>query len=312
MTDQTSQTIGIGPLFGAGLLVLTALFSLCSQCVCQADPTETDDWNRAADAVVERAEPTDAIRVHPTWSEAPLPQLREVGNLLHRHERPYLEDLVGIERLWILTESSRRTDAVAPLPFDASADRFENFGTVDLLEVDVPADLRLESALSDRLDDADVEVRSDGDVDDQCRRRATDPPSYRCEDGTVESTLLEVEDDPRRCIRSDPPSGDRHLAVEAPLDVDGDVLRIRAGLDRRAARLERGGDVVYRLFADDQQIADERVDGHTSEWTAHDVETDDLDGPTTRVRLEVESVDPSPHHRRFCFNAWSLTDDQAD
>ena len=309
VTDASTAALRPGPILVAFLLMIAASYSLCAQCFLHTDPTESDDWQRAADYVVDRAEVTDGIRVHPTWSETPLPHLRDVGNLLHRHHHPLLEDFVGIERLLIISESGRTDDALDRLPFDADVDETTDFDTVTVLEVTIPPELRITTDLTHHLSEATVAYRGDGD-ESRCPSARRDDETFRCDgnnrDAEVRSVLMEVEDEPRRCIQAYPPSGDRHLAVETSIET-ADVLRIRAGLDRRAARLERGGDVIYRLYVDGEQIADERVDAHTSEWQFHDVPTD---GPSAEVRIEVESVAPRPHHRRFCFNAWPLTDVQ--
>lgn len=312
MRDSSdSSSLDCGPLVGAGLLVFVALFSLCAQCHCHGDPTDESDWRDAAEAVVERAEPTDGIRVHPTWTEAPLVHLQQVGNLLNRHRAPLLEDLVGIERLLIITDAKRRDEALDRLPFDASTGGIDSFGAVEVLEVDVPDSLRIRTDATPFLDGAEVAVFRGDELDERCRRRGSGPPSYRCDHHEVRSVLLEVEDDPRRCITANPPGGERHLSVELTVDDASDVLRVRAGLDNRAARLPSGGDVAYRLYVDGELVADQRLDAHTSSWKPHDVSTTDRLGRSVTLRMEVESVDPSPHHRRFCFNAWPLSRQQA-
>ncbi len=300
----------LGPLSLAGLLVFVSMATICAQW-CFSRTADDADWERAAAAAVEIAEPTDAIRVHPAWLETPLPHLQPVGNLLHRQQFPLLEELRGIDRFLILSESRLSDDAVERLPFDATAEEIHSFDTVDLLEVTVPETMRVTSDFTDLLGDATVSyIDSDGDVDD-CRRRPGDAGEWRCDGGrnagTIRPTLLEVEHEPRRCIQAYPPSDDRFLSIEMTVDDPADILRIRAGLDNRAARIYRGDDVEYRLYVDDELVADERIDGHTSKWTPHDVPTGESDGAPVAVRLEVESVTPDPHHRRFCFNGWSLT-----
>ena len=311
--STTKPTIGCFPPVAAILLVLIATFSLCTRCWLHTDPTDEADWQSAAETAVELAEPTDTIRVEPTWSEAPLPHLTEIGNLLNPNHQPLLEDLAHVHRLLIISETGRTDDALQRLPFDANAEQTHDFGTVRLLEVPIPEQLRIDDDLTRHLGDVDVYI-TEGDRQSPCRRSGD---TWRCDAGDdtlqIHSELLEIEHEPRRCIRSDPPGGDRALVIEADIHETRDLLRIRAGLDERAARLERGGDVVYRIYIDDAPLTDEdqRLDAHTSRWTAHDVPHTDIDGDAAALRIEIESVDPSPHHRRFCFNAWGLSEEQA-
>ena len=297
----------------AGLLIFAGLFSVWSQCS-SGDPTKEDDWRRAAQAAVELAEPTDGIRVTPSWSEAPLPHLGPVGNLLHRHHHPMLEDLLEIERLLILSEVGRRDEAMDRLPFDASSVKSKSFGTVELLSVEVPPALRIHGDLISELNRAEVSYIGPDDEQDRCRYHRRQG-YWQCDgsgqDGRVGPILLEVDHDPRRCIQAFPPSGDRHLQVEFDAPQLSDVLRIRAGLDNRAARLERGGDVIYRLYFDEQLVDQVTLNAHRSTWNAHDIDTTGFDGGAA-IRIEVESVAPEPHHRRFCFNGWPLTREQAE
>lgn len=308
--SNSSATPSLGPLFAAGLLCLGAFGSLCAQCHCHGDPTAADDWQQAAATTVELAQPTDGIAVHPSWSKTPLPDMQSVGNLIIPHDRPLIEDLVGLQRLLVVSEANRRSDVVRRLPFDAEITDHHDFDTVEVLEIPVPATHQIDDDLIPALDDADVAV-IDGDGERRdCRQRTTDEGRWRCggDVGEVRSIRAEVEDEPRRCIRAHPPSGPRKLVVEMTLDDTADVLRIRAGLDNRAARLATGDDVIYRVLVDGDDIAEEQIDGHRSRWRAHDTPTD---GGRTSLRIEVESVADEPHERRFCFNGWRLTDEQA-
>ena len=313
MTERTLPTFRIGPLLAAGLLVLAGLISLAVQYRCANAGADQADWDRAAELAVDLAQPSDGIRVHPTWSEAPLPAMKPLGNLLNRQHRPLLEDLLGIERLLILSESNRSAQALKMLPFDAESEEIHDLGTVQLLEVTIPQELRIRHDLTSQLSGADVAYVGDGDVQ-PCRwHRASG--AWRCrgsrEGAMVKPILLEIEHEPRRCVQAFPPSGVRHLSVEMAIEEASDILRIRAGLDQRAARMERGQDVIYRLYVNDSKVADQRVDGHSSFWQAHDVPTAEFDGEPVDLRIEVESIADDPHHRRFCFNAWPMTTTQA-
>ncbi len=313
MTDRTSPTFRLGPLLAAGLLVLVGLISLALQYRFANTGADQADWDRAAELAVELAQPTDGIRVHPTWSEAPLPAMKPLGNLLNRQHQPLVEDLIGIERLLILSEANRTSQALQMLPFDAAPDHVHDLDSVQLLEVTIPLELRLHHDLIGQLSGADVAYVGDDEVQ-PCRwHRASG--AWRCRGSRrgamVQPILLEIEHDPRRCVQAFPPSGERHLSIEMTIEEASDILRIRAGLDQRAARLERGQDVIYRLYVNESKVADQRVDGHTSIWQAHDIPTSEFDGQPVDLRIEVESIADEPHHRRFCFNAWPMTTTQA-
>ncbi len=315
MTTSNNTSVKIGPLIAAGLILLGAIFSLSAQCVFKNAPSDADNWRDAAELAVELSEPKDAIRTHPSWTEAPLPHLRPVGNLLHRHHHPLLEDFYRIDRVLILTERRRRSQALARLPFDGAPTETHRFGDVELLVIPVPESMRIDGDLVDLLPDAEVYYGNPEGRDRPCRRWSQRDRAWICDGrdagAMVRPILLELDDDPRRCIQAYPPSGDRYLSVEMTLEKPSDILRVRAGLDLRSARLERGGDVKYRLFLDDEKVEEVLVDAQDSSWTPHDFDMSQRDDGPVKLRIEVESVADRPHHRRFCFNAWPLTDRQA-
>ena len=313
MNDATDSSIPrIGPLIAAGLLLFAALFSMCGQCTFDRTPDD-EDWERAAEAVLEIVEPTDAIRVHPAWSEAPLPHLQQVGNLLHRPSRPIVEDFVYIDRVLVLSYARRSDEALELLPFDTSGAESRDFDSVTLHIVDVPESMRISRDARDFMDDAEVSYKSPDGPDEPCRRRGDE---WHCDGGDqnamVRPVLRDMDQDPRRCIQAHPPSGNRHLSIEFTVDEPHDVLRLRAGLDRRAARLQRGGDVAYRIQANGVLVAETHRDAHTSTWTAYDIPATDTGGAPVELRIDVRSIAPEPHHRRFCFNVWALSAEQAE
>lgn len=302
-----------GPLIAAGLLLLVGLASMITQYLHHKAAPLSADWERAARTAVELAEPLDALRVHPSWTEEPLPHLLPVGNLLHRQHHPLLEDFTGLERVLILTETRRKQQALERLPFPVKILSTQKFGTVSLLVAMIPDNFQIPSDLTSSLSSAKVFIKSESE-----QRRCTARPgssSFRCptnsKTGVVEPTTLEIEHDGRRCIQAFPPAQEATLTVEIPLENPADILRVRAGLDQRAARLEKGDDIVYRVYLDEELIAEQLLSGHTSTWKAHDVDTRALDTDSPTLRVEVQSIAPQPHHRRFCFNAWTLTTEQA-
>src|SRR6056297_1730301 len=123
----------------------------------------------------------------------------------------------------------------------------------------------------------------------------------------VRPILLEIGDDPRRCVQAFPPSEDRYLAIETTITEASDILRVRAGLDLRAARIAKGDDVLYRVFIDDEKMEEIRVDSQDSSWTPLDFDLSQRVDESVKLRIEIESVTDDPYHRRFCVNAWPLT-----
>ncbi len=298
------------------LLVGAALASLFAQCSFSRAAPDPSDWQAAAEAAVAKAQPTDGIRVHPTWTETPLPFLTPVGNLLHRHHEPYLEDYARIERVLILTETARTGEALESLPFPApplSEMDHQRFGEILLIVAPIPEEWQLHADATDHLSEATVTIiEPAGGEPHRCGPFSPADRTWRCDgrdaDAMVRPILLEMVDDPRRCVQAFPPTDRRVLSVELPFDVPNPILRVRAGLDQRSARIETGDDVIYRIYVDDELLREERHPAHESTWDATDI-TPGTDRVTLRV--EVESVSPRPVQRRFCFNAWSLTEDQA-
>jgi hypothetical protein len=304
----------LGPLLTAGLLVCAGLVSLALQVFVFRSKVAEEDWRRAAAYVVEALEATDVVRVHPWWNEDPLPHLTAVGNQLHRHRLPLVEDLQNIERIFIIAEAARLSQAFEHLPFDVEPSQIAAFGTVSVALVDVPAWAQFELRLSDVLDTARVSRRR-GDESEPCKTWDGRARQWHCgrRDQTfyVGEALLELDDDPRRCIWAHPVEG-RVLRIEFD-DVElEEVLRIRAGLDLRATRFEQTAPVDYRVFLDDELVVSRTVSPHDDSWYAHDLDVSSRasrpDGPA-RVALEVETS--NVRHRRFCFNGWTMSREQA-
>lgn len=301
----------LGPLFAAGLLVLGGLLSIILQLFVFPGNTRQADWERAAEHVVEALEERDVVRVHPTWNEDGLPYLTRVGNQLHRHHWPLVEDIQHIERIWIISETGRVKEALERLPFTPEAVETLTFETITLLRVDVPAWARLPASLHDQLATARVTRRAGNAVED-CRIWEAGQRRWYCarRDQTfyVGSVLAELDDDPRRCIWAHPVK-DQVLRVEfndVPL---GDVLRIRAGLDLRGTRFERTGPVDYRVFIDEELVTERRISPHDASWHPQEFDTTLHNRASAQIALEVEAEDI--RQRRFCFNGWVLDKEQA-
>ncbi|MFU8805466.1 MAG: hypothetical protein ACNA8W_16765, partial [Bradymonadaceae bacterium] len=141
----------LSPLLAAGFFVFAGVLSIVLQLFVFPGSVKDEDWQRAAAHVVEAIEREDVVRVHPTWNEDALPYLTHVGNQLHRHHIPFLEDVQHIDRIWIVSETKRLDEAYSQLPFEADSVEVFPFGTVTVALVDVPDWVQARYILHDEL-----------------------------------------------------------------------------------------------------------------------------------------------------------------
>ncbi|TXD38541.1 hypothetical protein FRC98_06575 [Lujinxingia vulgaris] len=316
---RSNRAHSAGPLLGAGLLLLAGGLSVAAQVRASSDAPADADWERAAAEVVARAQAEDAIRVEPTWSESALVHLGPVGNLLHRHHHPQIEDFQGVERVWLIAEADRQEDGAARLPPGTERLSTERYGEVVLDLYQLPAEVQLGPSLLARLPDAQIEhVKARGENATRCRRWDARRERWICPGAHyVGSELLEVGDDPRRCIWAHALKHGESLRVsflaETLLDEEMDEgrwLRLRAGVDLRGARHERAQPMSYEVFLGDRAVLSHTVDRFDSTWMAHTIDLSEL-GPDEELRLEIRAEDPEAHGRRFCFNGWVIDDAQS-
>ncbi|RVU44113.1 hypothetical protein EA187_11220 [Lujinxingia sediminis] len=309
-----------GPLLGAGLLLLAGGLSIATQLLGSANAPSDADWKRAADVVVEQARAEDAIRVEPTWSESAMVHLGPVGNLLHRHHHPQIEDFQGMERVWVIAEAERAEDGAARLPPGSERVSSKQLGEVSLELYALPPELQLGPSLLTRLPEARVEHVSATDENvTPCRRWDARRKRWNCPGGHyVGSELLEVGDDPRRCAWAHALKQGQVLRVSYPADAlleeqdaAGSWLRLRAGVDLRGARHERAQPLTYRVFIGEEQVLSHTLGKFDASWMAHTIDLRAL-SPEKELRLEVRTDDPEAHGRRFCFNGWVVDDTRAE
>jgi hypothetical protein len=113
-----------------------------------------------------------------------------------------------------------------------------------------------------------------------------------------------LNDDPHRCIWAHPPPKGRTLRITFPDVPLAKTLRLRAGLNFRAALSQRGTDVEFRATIGDEQVLEHTYGAQTSTWFPHDIDTTDRAGTRADVSIEVRA--PKVQDRYFCFNGWVM------
>lgn len=280
----------------AVLLITCAVASFAGHAHFFRDPTTPQDWKAAAQFVSDKLPDQTTIRVEPHWSDAPLVHLTKHRNRIDRRSRLIPEDRFGEKGAWVIAETDRVDDAAKNAGPDVTVANVTAFGSVSVVELNYPshytwnARQNLDKAVVRRVQGNKVETCSTWDENDRrwdCGRR--DKWTY------VRDMVKEVGDEPRSCIFMHPIPG---KTVQAVFDVpSGKNLRVRAGIDLRAARSARGTDVTFRVVADDKTHT-QIIPHDSQEWFALDVP---LNGPQ-KVAFEVET--PKVHDRFFCFDAW--------
>lgn len=306
---QQTQKLRVSPLIAAGLLVFAALASLLAQIFIFPGKATDGDWQRASAYIVEHIEADDALRIHPSWTEAPMPYLQKIGNQLHRQHHPLLEDLQGIQRIWILSETEHLQDALRRLPFEPSPALTERFGTVTAVLIDLPESTQFPYIFNEHLQEAKVSRYSPGaDAVEDCKTWDRNQRRWHCarRDRTfyVGDAVQELGDDPRHCIWAHALPNQRILRIEFPEVPLYNTLRIRAGLERVGSSRVDVTPVDYRVYLNDELILEQSIPKDSSTWPAHDVKTSEQNGQTANVRIEIQSEHERGRH--FCFNGWTF------
>ncbi len=289
------------------MIVFAGIASLLAQLFVFPGNAVDADWQRAAAHVVEAVEADDVVRVHPSWTEAPMPYLQTIGNQLNRLHHPLAEDIQGVERIWIISETDRLAEALARIPFDTAKAQLERFDTITVALVEVPASTQFPFALHEHLDQAIV-TRGSGKKQEKCTNWDAQKREWQCAKRDrwlyVGESVRELDNDPRTCIYAHALPNQRVLRIEFPEVPLYETLRIRAGLDLRGARNARATQIDYRIYVDDKLLTSESIAKAASPWTAHDIDTTERTGESVRLAVEVQAE--AVHGRFFCFNGWSF------
>ncbi|MFB6374716.1 MAG: hypothetical protein ABEN55_16715 [Bradymonadaceae bacterium] len=270
-------------------------------------PSEVEprEWKEPADYVLEHIRPDDAVRVHPSWTNDPLPHLESIGDQILPQSHPVAGDIQDIRRIWIVTERDRIGEAIARLPYEPSRPRIEKFGDVAVVQTRVPSSIRAPYEFRDHLESAKVE-RIDGKSTRQCDNWNEKDRRWDC--GKRDRWLYVGEhaatlgEDFQRCIWAHPLPDGKKLRVtfpEVPLDRR---LRIRGGLIFRALHKKDRAPVQMRIRIDGETRYTHTFGPRASTWAPHDIPTAGLDGPAD-VTVEISS--PNIKDRWFCFNGWA-------
>lgn len=314
------------------ILVVAGVASLAVQRLVLPPDETPSDWRRAAQYVLERAEPSDAIRVHPNWIEAPLPYLTDVDDRLSRQDTPVPGDLQGDDRVWIISETDRVQEAVDRLPWRPENPQKKAFGPVSVILADVPEALKFEYELLDHLEGAEVahvtpsapkkkpeEPDAPDEADakneptergEQCKNWNAEKRRWYCGPENpwifVGEIMRFVNDNPRRCIWAHPPGDDKVLRVTFPDVPLTDTFRVRAGLTFRASRSDRGGPVRMQVEIGHDQVVDHTYPATSSTWFPHDIDTSKLAAEAGESDVTFEISSEAIHERYFCLNGWAL------
>jgi len=299
MSSSRRTAAGIASL----LLLGVGAYSFVAQWWFATAHPPASDWRRAAQYVTDNLEEDDVVRVHPAWTETPLPALESAGRALHRQEYPVREDFVGVDRIWILSDADLTDEATARLPFDAESNHERDFGNVSVVTVDIARDELPRISLLERLPEAKARIEgsdgshSCGDFDERNWRIQCHGPGAR---GFVGRHLQFFADDAHQCIQARPPSGDRRLVIEFPSIPQGAMLRLRAGIDTHAALADNGSDVQMTVRSEALPTLEQSFHRDRASWHAYDIALPDAG--ETSLTIEVSAADT--HKRFFCLNGW--------
>ena len=287
------------------LILLVGFGSLAAQLWVVPSEVDKKEWKKPADWVKKQLEPSDAVRVHPAWTEDPLPYLEDVGSQVHRHQDPVESDLEEIRRVWILTETERLEGALAKLPFEPSRPDLKRFGDVTVIKAIVPSSVRSSYELLEHLEGAKVERIEKKSVQ-HCDK--WDEKDRRWDCGERDRWLYVgeheqiVAGDPRRCIWAHPLPKQKVLRITFPGVPLEETLRVRAGLSFKGARFKRGTPVRMQVRVGGERRYDHQYGPRTSTWGKYDIDTTASAGSKKPVVFEISS--DKIRRRWFCFNAW--------
>jgi hypothetical protein len=291
------------------VLMVAGLVTLAAQCwFATAHPTD-QSWRAGAAFVKKHIDSGDVIRVHPAWTESPLPYLQSVGTTISPQNFPVPEDFIGVDRIWILSDRDRTSDAIDRLPFDLADDAIETRyteGNVAVLSVRLPDNQLPRHSLLERLPDADVRVESQDGGTDSCDRWDKQDWRWQCGGASrswVGRDLRYFKDDPHRCIRAYPPSGERALVITFPEIPSGEMFRLRAGLTTLTALADRGSSVTMNMESNVWPTRTVDFGKDTASWHAWDIARPAGESIELTMRITAENT----HKRFFCINGWTYS-----
>ncbi|MFL5272265.1 MAG: hypothetical protein ACJ79E_09425 [Anaeromyxobacteraceae bacterium] len=260
------------------------------------------DWRAAAALLAREARPGDAVALAPAWAE----RAREVlPPMLPVLAFPRLagEDLVGVERVWLVALPSapgyRAADRDGLVARAAALEGPLALGALEVTRIDLRAPTLPLAFLPDRLEAAEV---TEGGA--PCAARPGG--GFECPSGAgVAREVREVDLLPRPCI-SGSTGGDpaRPIAIAFRGVRLGKRLRGHAGVVGEAA-LEPDGALRVEVAVDGRHAASLEVAGGDVRWHAFEADTAREAGRAAAVTFTVSDTaagDPRP----FCLDAYAL------
>ena len=293
-------------LLPALTLALLGAGSVLAQVTLFADPTTPAQWQGAAAALKAAAAPTDAILVHPHWSEAPLPYLHEVNAQVLWQDLVLPEDLHGARTLWFITETDRIQELGKRLRDQPSAllRPVHTQGAVSLV--------RVEGLATPFVKELWPHARSLGF---SLETQGTQTPCTQWDEGDAKrvcpgaSSLLaqhdqELLDGARHCLFIPLPPFGTTAQVEIPASflAGSPALRLRVGQPLLPARIGHGSTLGWSLTraADGHPLSQGELRADLSSWDPHDI-VDAGEGP-----LLFRAWAKGPHQlKAICMNLWT-------
>jgi hypothetical protein len=287
-------------------MVLLATGSIVARKTWFNKPAEaTSSWEAASAFVLPKLQQGDAITTFPEWDRTGFPSLEPKSEFMLHRDPILAEDLQKIKRLWIITPTDRRDEALAALPFSVSKPEQETQeGIVTVMLVVVPDDLRWEIELADLLGNARVEHGSKGKLT-ECKSFDKKRASWRCARGArVSLEEREIVSSGRTCMEvafGKEKTQNTTRVIFKDLAV-GKKLRLRAGwtLESLRKKRERPGELSWTVSLGGESL-DARTFPTTDRWHLLEFDTSGMQG---KQDLALEFQASSPAKTEFCFNGW--------
>jgi hypothetical protein len=288
----------VGALGALILLIVVVTAVLLQEKQKRAVPLE--DWEAAADVIREQAREGDIVRVEPVWADDPRVLLNTLRYDLT--QQPMREVLDGYGRVWVMAGFNRAEKVHAQMPSEYVLVEAEQYGMVDLLLYEIPAELRPKFDFLEALPQA--QVRRVGLRGTQvCSLWAEN--AWHCQRVdkflNVGVRLREMGDDPRRCIYAPPIPDGGTLEIDFPDVTLGTRIEGRAGMDNWAIRSDRGSDTTFEVQLDGESATSLRIGKHDREFFPFSIDTSARAGEKAKVSFRIHADDF--FDRFLCFTA---------
>lgn len=287
-------------------MILVAVGSIVARKTWFNKPAEaTSSWEAASAFVLPNLQPGDAITTYPEWDRTGFPSLEPKSEFMLHRDPILAEDLQKTERLWIITPTDRRDEALAALPFPSPKPTLEQReGIVTVMLFSVPEELHWELELAVLLDKAIVE-HGDRDKLAGCKGFDKQRQTWRCpQRGRVSLEERDMGKSARTCLevafgKEKSSNTTRITFKDVPL---GQTLRLRAGwsLESLRKKRERPGELSWEVTVGGKSL-EARTFETTDAWHLFELDTSSLQGKQDVV-LEFHAT--SPDRTEFCFNGW--------